>query len=144
MSMLGCRGQVNSSCAVASLAARVGMSGLGLLRRREKRLTAHLTGDMMMRVGCLTDSLAGLPPHRVEPPSVGRLWFPRNTRRRSRTHGRRLLATAPAGVSGRTVDKTKFLSDHAGNAAKAKLRKGETTIHKEYKALKAQERSVDS
>ncbi|MCL2624656.1 MAG: hypothetical protein FWD31_13425, partial [Planctomycetaceae bacterium] len=43
-----------------------------------------------------------------------------------------------AGVGSRTMDKVEYLSKHADDSAKQKLRKGDTTINAEYKRLKTE------
>jgi site-specific DNA-methyltransferase (adenine-specific) len=51
---------------------------------------------------------------------------------------RKEIATI-AGVSDRTLDKAEFLSNHADESTKQKLRKGDTTINAEYKRLKTEQ-----
>ena len=44
-----------------------------------------------------------------------------------------------AGVGARTIDKGKYLAEHAEEPVKAKLRKGETTVNREYNRLRKDE-----
>jgi hypothetical protein len=41
-----------------------------------------------------------------------------------------------AGVSGKTIDRAEYISKHADEKTKQKLRSGDTTINAEYKKLR--------
>ena len=50
---------------------------------------------------------------------------------------------AKAGVSGKTINRAEYLSKHADDKTKQKLRSGETTINAEYKKLRKEEARRD-
>jgi len=51
-------------------------------------------------------------------------------------------AASHVGISGRQLDKVAFVAQHADDETKAKLRSGETTVHKEHTRIKGEQRKA--